>query len=77
MAYLVARQERRRSKLERIRQRTKRILWLNPEQRALWDTGDSIMATYAPLCDLVAECRNLAQLSRVVDLLVAGKTRRG
>ncbi len=63
--------------LERIRQRTKRVLWLNPEERTLWDTGDSIMGIYAPLCDLVAECRNLAQLSRVVDLLVAGKTRRG
>ena len=62
--------------LERIGQRAKRILWLNPEQRALWDTGDSIMATYAPYCDLVAECRNLAQLTRVVDLLVAGKPRR-
>lgn len=61
--------------LERIRQRAKRILWLNPEQQTLWDTGDSIMGTYAPLCDLVAECRNLSQLSRVVDLLVAGKTR--
>jgi hypothetical protein len=34
------------------------------------------MATYAPYCDLVAECRNLAQLTRVVDLLVAGKPRR-
>jgi uncharacterized protein with von Willebrand factor type A (vWA) domain len=62
--------------LERIRQRAKRVLWLNPEPRSLWDTGDSIMATYARHCDLVAECRNLAQLTRVVDLLVAGKTRR-
>ena len=62
--------------LERIRQRAKRILWLNPEPRTRWDTGDSIMATYAPFCDLVAECRNLAQLSRVVDRLVAGKTHR-
>ncbi|HWP34644.1 MAG TPA: VWA domain-containing protein, partial [Thermodesulfobacteriota bacterium] len=62
--------------LERIRQRARRILWLNPEQRWVWDTGDSIMATYAPLCDLVAECRNLAQLARVVDLLAVGKPRR-
>lgn len=62
--------------LERIRQRAKRILWLNPEPRGAWDTGDSIMSTYAPCCDLVAECRNLAQLTRVVDLLVAGKPRR-
>lgn len=62
--------------LERIRQRVKRILWLNPERRGAWDTGDSIMSTYAPCCDLVAECRNLAQLTAVVDRLVAGKPRR-
>jgi uncharacterized protein with von Willebrand factor type A (vWA) domain len=62
--------------LARIRGRAKRVLWLNPEPRGLWDTGDSIIATYARQCDLVAECRNLAQLTGVVDLLVAGKTRR-
>ncbi len=63
--------------LERLRQRAKRILWLNPEPRGAWDTGDSIMATYAPYCDLIAECRNLAQLTRVVDSLVVGKSGRG
>jgi hypothetical protein len=30
------------------------------------------MDRYAPHCDLVEECRNLNQLYRVVDRLVAG-----
>ena len=52
-----------------LRQRVKRVLWLNPERKALWDSGDSVMAAYAPYCDHVLECRNLAQLRCVVNQL--------
>jgi uncharacterized protein len=55
-----------------IRQRAKRVIWLNPESRSTWGFGDSEMERYAAHCDMVEECRNLNQLYRVVDRLVAG-----
>jgi uncharacterized protein with von Willebrand factor type A (vWA) domain len=57
--------------LREIRQRAKRIIWLNPESRNTWGFGDSEMERYAAHCDMVEECRNLNQLYRVVDHLVA------
>jgi uncharacterized protein len=56
--------------------RARRVFWLNPEPTALWGTGDSIMAEYAPHCDAVAECRNLRQLEHFVTtlLLLSGTT---
>ena len=56
--------------LRDIRQRAKRVIWLNPESRNTWGFGDSEMERYAIHCDLVEECRNLNQLYRVIDQLV-------
>jgi uncharacterized protein with von Willebrand factor type A (vWA) domain len=47
------------------------VIWLNPENRMTWGFGDSEMDRYAPYCTLVEECRNLNQLYRVIDRLVA------
>jgi uncharacterized protein len=58
--------------LREIRQRAKKVIWLNPESRNTWGFGDSEMDRYGPHCDLVEECRNLNQLYRVIDRLVAG-----
>ncbi|MDQ6727172.1 MAG: VWA domain-containing protein [Actinomycetota bacterium] len=49
-----------------VRRRARRLWWLNPEPRSYWDTGDSIVADYAPHCDRVFECRNLRQLEGFV-----------
>ena len=38
------------------------VYWLNPEPRGYWDTGDSVMRSYAPYCREVHEVRNLRQL---------------
>jgi uncharacterized protein with von Willebrand factor type A (vWA) domain len=57
--------------LRDIRQRAKRVIWLNPEARNTWGFGDSEMERYQVHCDMVEECRNLNQLYRVVDRLVA------
>jgi uncharacterized protein with von Willebrand factor type A (vWA) domain len=57
--------------LRDIRQRAKRVIWLNPEARNTWGFGDSEMERYQVYCDMVEECRNLNQLYRVVDRLVA------
>jgi uncharacterized protein len=53
--------------LKGLRERARRLYWLNPEPRADWDTGDSIMSAYAPWCDRVFEVRNLRQLAACVD----------
>jgi uncharacterized protein len=57
--------------LRDVRERAKRVIWLNPESRLTWGFGDSEMDRYVPHCDLVEECRNLNQLYRVVDRLMA------
>jgi uncharacterized protein with von Willebrand factor type A (vWA) domain len=45
--------------------RAKHAYWLNPERRAVWDTGDSRASDYAAIMPMV-ECRNLAQLGEFV-----------
>jgi uncharacterized protein with von Willebrand factor type A (vWA) domain len=55
-----------------MHRRAKRLLWFNPEHRRQWGTGDSDMLDYAPVCDLVYQVRNLAQLSSAIDELLAG-----
>jgi uncharacterized protein with von Willebrand factor type A (vWA) domain len=57
--------------LRDVQQRAKQVIWLNPESRLTWGFGDSEMDRYQPFCDMVEECRNLNQLYRVVDHLVA------
>jgi uncharacterized protein with von Willebrand factor type A (vWA) domain len=57
--------------LKDVQQRAKQVIWLNPENRMTWGFGDSEMDRYAPFCTLVEECRNLNQLYRVIDRLVA------
>jgi len=56
--------------LQRISDRAKRVIWLNPEYRTSWGTGDSDMFRYAPHCQMVRVCNTLRDLERVVtDLL--------
>ena len=55
-----------------IQKRAKHVYWLNPEPRGYWDTGDSIIAEYAPYCEGVYECRNLRQLERFVSTIAEG-----
>ncbi len=56
--------------LQELRERVRKLIWLNPEPRSMWGTGDSAMLEYAPFCTSVEECRNLRQLSAFVDRLV-------
>ena len=56
--------------MQRLSQRAKRIIWLNPEFRSAWGTGDSDMFRYKPYCNVVTVCNTLRHLERVVtDLL--------
>lgn len=57
--------------LKEMRQKAKQIIWLNPENKMTWGFGDSEMDRYQPYCTMVEECRNLNQLYRVIDRVVA------
>jgi uncharacterized protein len=56
--------------IKEIRAKARHVYWLNPEPKAYWDTGDSIVGEYGTHCDGTFECRNLRQLERFVDHLV-------
>ena len=49
-----------------LRYRAKAVYWLNPEPTSYWNSGDSVIAEYAPYCDRVIECRTLRQLEAFV-----------
>lgn len=52
-------------------QRAKRTIWLCPEQKPLWGTGDSLMLQYKPYCDVMSEVATLRDLERAVDDVLA------
>ena len=56
--------------VQRIAERAKRVIWLNPEYRTSWGTGDSDMFRYAPHCQMVRVCNTLRDLERVVTELL-------
>ncbi|MDG2907578.1 MAG: VWA domain-containing protein [Acidimicrobiales bacterium] len=56
--------------LKEVQHKARKVYWLNPEPRAYWDTGDSIVGEYGNHCDGVFEVRNLRQLERFVEKLV-------
>lgn len=55
---------------KKVFRQSKRVLWLNPEQRNSWDTGDSIMSEYLPWCSSVEPCRNLKDIERVFSRIL-------
>lgn len=63
-------QHPRESVLEEIRQKSRRIVWLNPEPEAFWASGDSEMNTYKAYCHEVRACWNLNQLVDFIEELV-------
>jgi uncharacterized protein with von Willebrand factor type A (vWA) domain len=56
--------------LRDIHNKAKNVVWLNPESPSAWGFGDSVMDRYLPFCDVVDECRNLRQLSKIVDQIL-------
>lgn len=56
--------------LEQIRERCRRLIWLNPESEIFWYSGDSEMRAYEPFCNEVRHCQNLDQLAAFVRDLV-------
>jgi len=56
--------------LDEMRDRCRRLIWLNPETRQFWYSGDSEMRTYEGSCHEVRPCRNLNQLLDFIKDLV-------
>jgi hypothetical protein len=56
--------------LQFLKRRVRRIIWLNPEPRIAWGSGDSDMLKYEPFCDNIYQVGNMAQLAAAVDHLL-------
>ena len=57
--------------LRTISERSKRLVWLNPEGRMAWGWGDSEMPRYSAFCSVVRQCATAKQLERAVSDIVA------
>jgi hypothetical protein len=53
-----------------MRDRCRRVIWLNPEPENLWGTGDSEIKAYTHHCHEVRPCRNVNQLITFIEELV-------
>jgi hypothetical protein len=56
--------------LAEMRARSRRLIWLNPEARQFWYSGDSEMRVFETVCDEVRPCQNLNQLLEFITSLV-------
>ncbi|MCG8472912.1 MAG: VWA domain-containing protein, partial [Desulfobacterales bacterium] len=56
--------------LRQLREKCRRIIWLNPEQEKFWSDGDSEMHLYKAHCHEVRACGNLNQLIDFIQELV-------
>ena len=56
--------------LDEMRERSRRVIWLNPETPYFWYSGDSEMRTYQAYCHEVRPCQNLNQLLDFIKSLI-------
>ena len=56
--------------LKSLQEKSKRVIFLNPEPVGLWGTGDSEMKRFVPYCGKAKYCSSLKDLERVVDDLL-------
>ncbi|MGV8997226.1 MAG: vWA domain-containing protein [Parvibaculaceae bacterium] len=56
--------------LKKIHSRARRVIWLNPEGKSMWNSGDSEMKRLQPYCDTAVTCSSLKDLERVVSELL-------
>ncbi|MEZ5506581.1 MAG: VWA domain-containing protein [Gammaproteobacteria bacterium] len=53
--------------LQQLHQRSRQLIWLNPEARNRWGSGDSEMKRYQPYCTWAEPCQSLQQLERFIS----------
>jgi len=53
--------------MKEIHDRSRSVIWLNPEPESYWAQGDSVMHRYARFCTVAKHCNTLGQLERIVE----------
>jgi uncharacterized protein with von Willebrand factor type A (vWA) domain len=53
--------------MRRLHDRSRAVIWLNPEPETFWGTGDSEMPRYRPFCHVAKTCSTVMHLERVID----------
>ena len=56
--------------LKEMYDRSKRVIWLNPESRNTWNVGDAEMRKYTAYVHQAEECNSLMHLNRIVGSLL-------
>lgn len=63
--------------LRELKRKARRVLWICPEERWAWGSGDSEMPLYAAQVDRVATVTRLSDLEEVADALLPRSRARG
>ncbi|WP_169569654.1 VWA domain-containing protein [Sneathiella limimaris] len=56
--------------LREIKNKSKRVIWLNPERKNIWGSGDSEMNRITPNCTVAEVCNSLNKLELVIRNLL-------
>jgi uncharacterized protein with von Willebrand factor type A (vWA) domain len=56
--------------MKELYDRSKRVIWLNPEPKSSWNVGDAEMKKYMAYCHQADECNSLMHLERIVGNLL-------
>ncbi len=51
--------------LLKMYKKCRQLIWLNPENRSQWKTGDAEMAAYLPACHSAVVCNSLTDLQKI------------
>ncbi len=54
-------------------ERVRRVYWLNPDKKHLWDWSDSLATLYAQYCSEMKEVNNFLDLAEFIDKLFPGQ----
>ena len=53
--------------MRQIHDRSRAVIWLNPEPESYWGQGDSVMNRYARFCHVAKQCGTIEQLERIIE----------
>ncbi|MPY75703.1 MAG: VWA domain-containing protein [Alphaproteobacteria bacterium] len=53
--------------MRRLHDRSKSVIWLNPEPETFWGSGDSEMPRYRTFCHIAKTCSTVEDLERIID----------
>ncbi|MEM9682365.1 MAG: VWA domain-containing protein [Pseudomonadota bacterium] len=53
--------------IRKLHDRSKSVIWLNPEPETFWGSGDSEMLRYQIFCHIAKTCSTVEDLERIID----------